>query len=227
MKSLLIIILICFSFISCDKRKDVYSERNKQPVCSVVLLNNSSSFSSTWLNDSIVVDTLKQGRYYRFKLSLNDESHKMTFNYSGAGTLYKNGVNFSSSDELEVGDHLFEWLPDVNQVGDVPFSISMTDSYGKVRTYEFRINVFVNRVPEVSWVIEHVGLVGPFDKKIVVSGTDGDEIYGGTILYYEYVINEDTTVSPLSEFNYVFPQAGNYHISVRAMDSNNEWSNTF
>lgn len=224
MKNLVLFVVAGFVVLSCDKRNDIYASRNQNPVTEVTLLNSHSIASATWLSDTVVVDTLKMGNYYRFKLNVTDESHTMKFSYSGNGALYKNGELFTASENLEIGEHLFEWVP--GQLGEIPFSIVLTDAYGKSKSYEFRINVFDNMIPEISWIVEHVGLVSPLDKKIVVSGEDGDELYGGTILYYEYVINQDTTIYPSNEFNHVFAQSGNYRISVRAKDSNNAWSNT-
>lgn len=225
MKSVLLFLLAGTIIYSCDKREDTYASKNNAPVGSVTLLNQNSPITATWLSDSVVIDTLKLGRYFRFRMELEDETYSLGFDYNGSGDLYKNGSLFSSATEIESGSHLFEWYPNQNQTGDVSFTIKLTDAYGKMKTYKFNIHVFDNRIPEVSWEIENVGFVGPLDKKIVVSGSDGDELYGGSILYYEYVINQDTTISPSNEFNYVFPQSGNYRISVRAMDSDNTWSN--
>jgi len=223
MKTILIVTAVLyFSLISCDKRKDLFWETNNGPVTALTLENVHSSYSHTKINDSTYIDTLKLGSYYRFKIDLSDENASMDFSFVGDGQLYKNGSLFNGASSIENGVHSFEWLPDTT--GSQTFKIAFTDVYGARKSYQFTINVFINRVPTLSWILESVGNLSPLEKRIVLNAHDGDEVYGGQILYYEYVINSDTTLYPGSTFYYVFPEQGSYLISVRAIDSNLEWS---
>lgn len=223
MKYLIALFTLALIVVSCDKRKDFYRESNKTPDGTLTLDNTHSSVSSTIVNDSTIIDTLKIGFVYRFTISFEDESESADFDYSGDGNLYEYGFNCSNNDHISTGTHMYEWSP--TTIGENYFTIRITDKYGKTIVYNFHVHVFDNRVPQISWVLEDVGNITPLEKKIVVSGNDGDALYGGSVLYYEYVINQDTTLYPGNEFFYIFPQAGNYLISVRAFDSDNQWSN--
>lgn len=223
MKIIFTIILCSVLFISCDKREDKYYLDNNAPLGSIAFQNSHSTFSLTRLNDSVFRDTLKIGQIYRFAIDLRDESPNMEFSFNGNGSLHKDALLFNSATEINNGLHYFEWTPD--SIGVNHFKISITDVYGKRISYDMTIYVFENRVPVVSWVLQDVGNISPLEKKIVVSGFDGDALYGGSILYYEYVIDSDTTLFPSNVYHYVFPHSGNYLISVRAIDSNYDYSN--
>lgn len=207
--------------ISCDKRKDYYGDINEPSDVNIALLNSHSSYSAT-INEKNYKDTLKLNQIYKMNIALADESNFVKVVFLGDGALAIDSVVFASGD-VACGMHLFEWTA-VNE-GLNNFVLKFTDVYGVESIYNFQIFVFENKTPVTSWELFHVGNLDPLEKKIVVTGEDGDQIYGGNILYYEYVIGSDTTFYPGNQFFYVFPSAGNYTIGVRAMDSNYEWGN--
>lgn len=213
--------VLIVGLISCDKRKDYYGDNNQVAGVNYQLLNSHSGTTSI-LNGDNLIDTLKLGQTYKMNLSINDEAPSVNVVFSGGGSLVVDGSAFSSS-TLTNGTHYVEWS--IGTEGVYQFDIKVTDNYGLESVRHFEIIVFDNKVPYTSWVVEDVGALNPLEKKIVVTGSDQDEIYGGSILYYQYIINGDTTNNPYSHLNYIFPSAGNYFISVRAMDSNWEWGN--
>lgn len=214
-------LLIIASLLSCDKRKDYFGENNKGAVVNYHLLNSHSGTTST-LNGDYLIDTLKLGQNYKMNLSISDEAQSVSVSFTGQGGLLVDGLSFTSG-KLTNGTHLFEWVESTE--GTFEFDIKVTDNYGVENIRHFKIVVFENKVPYTYWTVENVGALNPLEKEIVVYGTDQDEIYGGSILYYQYIINGDTTNNPYNHLNYIFPSAGNYFISVRAMDSNWEWGN--
>lgn len=215
------LIVIFLLFVSCDKRKDFYNEINT-PVNTVLTLLNPHSNQTAEVTGNVIVDSLKSGFTYKFKINSVDENILITMSFGGDGNINLNGQGFSSG-QIETGTHNFEWSP--SSIGWHNFTITITDSYNISTEYEFNIFVFNNKLPYTTWELEHVGNLNPLEKRIVVSGQDADEIYGGGILYYQYIINGDTTNYPGNVFYYIFPSPGNYLIGVRAMDNNNEWGN--
>lgn len=226
MKKILFVCSLVFLVVSCDKRKDLYKENNLAANLKVELLNSHSSFSSTKINDLNYIDTLKMAHYYRFKVNITDENDYVDISFNGVGTMYMDGniVN-STNTKVLVGEHLFEWVADTT--GDRNFQLKFIDAYEIEQVLTFKINVFINRLPNVLWSIIDVGNISPLEKKIVVTAPDADAIYGGGINYYEYVINQDTTYYTGPVMYYVFPSAGSYLISVRARDNDNQWSNAY
>ena len=225
---LLILVMIVGLFVSCDKRKDLFQENN-QPVSTVLQLENGhSAVSATYVDQFTVRDTLKLNQTYRFSLKIIDEDGFSSVEFSGDGAMEVNGNAFTSSD-LTNGIHEFEWTADTTGVKS--FSLKITDTYGEVVQYDFSLFVFYNIVPNIWWEVIDDGSLGPLHKRIRVHGGDGDDLYGGDIIYCRFVIDSDTTDFPtadwngLMDMNYVFPSAGTYTISVKAMDSNYEWGN--
>lgn len=223
MKSIRIIGIVALLTLtySCDKRSDYFGDNNEPAGLNFQLLNSHSGTTST-LNGDNLIDTLKLGQEYKMNLTINDEAPSVTVLFSGQGNLTVDGSSFTSG-QLSNGNHQVNW--NVVAPGTYQFDISITDNYGVSSVRHFKIVVFDNKVPYTYWVLNDVGALNSLEKEIVVSGYDQDEIYGGSILYYQYIINGDTTNNPYNHLNYIFPSAGNYFISVRAMDSNWEWGN--
>jgi hypothetical protein len=223
MKFFLFLTVVTFCFFSCDKRKDVFSNSNINPIVGLDLLNSHSSLSSTIdVSSGNVTDTLKLGNDYTFSLSLADENSFLNCEFSGDGDLLLNNSAFVSGN-LPTGNHTFTW--NISAIGTYNFQVKIFDDYEKEVIYKFKIVVFLNRVPNTWWEVVHDGSLGPLHKKIVVHGSDQDQIYGGGIVYYQYILGSDTTLFTHSTLNYIFPSSGIYLISVKAMDNDGDWGN--
>lgn len=221
MRYIFIIPIIALLF-SCDKRKDLYENSNGASQVNIVLENSSSNFSAT-INGNSITDTMKLGQPYLFSLSVSDESGFIDLEFSGDDSMKVDGEFFTSTTISRNDIHNFEFIP--SSIGDKYFSLKFTDVYGVETTYSFHIVVFKNRTPTISWELFNINQLSPLEKSIVVFGQDGDEYYGGKIIYYQFVIDSDTTFMTNNQLNYVFPSTGNYFISVKCMDSDLEWSN--
>lgn len=217
-----ILFVLFLGLVSCDKRKDFYGTSNSAVTGQLFLLNTHSGATAIWNNERSVSDSLKLNKTYKFKINVTDENAMVKGVFSGDGSIVMNGSSFTAAN-VSTGMNTFEWTA-VNEGWNL-FYLTFEDSYGIETAYEFNIFVFENKLPYTTWVLEHVGNLSPLEKRIVVTGSDGDQIYGGNILYYQYIINGDTTNFPGSQFYYVFPSAGNYSIGVRAMDNNWQWGN--
>lgn len=216
--------LICIAFLSCDKREDFYENTNS-PVQTVLTLNNeySSQTSTISENGLIIKDTLKIGFDYNFSVTIDDEYESVKCSFTGDGSFMVNNEIYSDEVDLSVGTHHFKWADNVE--GDRMFRLTFKDVYDVERTYEFYIYVFENWAPSIAWNVVHVGDLSPLHKRFVITGHDNDFMYGGEIIYYQIIVNNDTTNYHHPNMDYVFPSAGYYSIGVRAMDSNNQWSN--
>ncbi|MFT6441363.1 MAG: hypothetical protein ACJASM_000900 [Salibacteraceae bacterium] len=217
-----LLLTIVLGVSSCDKRVDYYDEINEAPGV-VLQLNNQYWMFSSAIYGTTITDTLKKGYTYDFSLTLADESDMLTVVFNGDGVLSENGASIDSL-LLPLGTHSFQWVDTV--IGNKIFSVSVTDGYGKIEKYDFNIHVFDNWIPQISWVVVDVGNLDPLEKKIVVSGGDKDKWYGGYIHHFEYIIDNDTSEVTPYQMKYIFPSVGLYDIGVRALDNNNEWSQT-
>lgn len=224
MKYLVVIVAIAVLF-SCDKREDYFGINNSAPQSDLVV-TNTFSYLTTDIDGNKIYDSIKVNHNYSFMLNVLDESEELYIKFEGPGTMLVNGTNLPSSDSVAVGHgtHSFVWNSSV--VGLNQFKVSVSDGFGDAAVYYFNINVISNILPIFSWIVEDVGNLDSLEKRIVVTGDDGDLFYGGGILYWQYIIDSDTTNYPGKEFYYIFPSPGQYSIGVRAMDNDNQWSNT-
>lgn len=226
MKKTILLLIVGVALWSCDKRMDYFSESNV-PVEGVVQMTNSHSSSTATVNGNDIRDTMKLGNPIHFSLDLTDEITSIRFKFTGDGDLELNGEAVGEGEEsvVDISSTLnFKW--DVAAQGVYYFKLAFTDAYDEVTIYNFKIVVFVNRIPNISWTLNPVGNLSSMDYQFYVEGYDADVLWGGGIIYYEYVINGDTTFYPWHNMSYVFPEPGQYYISVRAMDNDNAWSNT-
>lgn len=207
--------------VSCDKRKDLFKDENTAAVMSIQLQNSHSPWSST-TSGNYTRDTLKVGTNYSFMLLVTDEASELELIFEGNGSLTVDGQPFVHG-TITGGNHVVVWSPDTT--GLRSFELKVVDVYDVATSYNFDIFVFVNWVPHIDWTIVDVNQLDPYEKKIIVDGQDQDQLYGGNIIYYQYIIDSDTTNYPWNSMNYIFPGPGSYDIGVRAMDSNYEWSN--
>lgn len=223
MKKLLLIAITGLVMISCDKRDDYFGLNNEAPNTELIV-TNTFSYLTTDISGTNVYDSVKVNLDYSFTINVSDESPTMYMKFEGDGSLIHNGVAYTDSVEITSGQQTFIWNSSV--VGLNNFTVSISDGFGDASTYYFNINVIDNILPIFSWVVEDVNQLDPLEKRIVVTGDDGDLYYGGGILYWQYIIDGDTTNYPGKEFYYVFPSAGTYDIGVRGFDTDQQWSNT-
>jgi hypothetical protein len=219
--STIIVLIAIITCTSCDKRSDYFLAKNEKPLATVSLANTFSYLTAN-VSGNNYSDSLKWGNNYKIKLTLYDDAGSVTLKFLGDGELYHDSVLFNEK-VFQNGEVNLIWSPDT--LGVESFSIVVVDNYGIEKVLNFQFTIFLNITPTISWDIENVGFLDPLEKKIVVTGEDGDRLYGGSIIYYQYVINSDTTLHPYPFMYYIFPSPGNYTISVKCMDSNFAWSN--
>jgi len=220
-------LLVGWVLFSCDKRKDYFRNNHENTTINLRLLNAHSTESATIDTDSkTITDTVKIGFNYLFEFQLTDK-YPVQIQSEGQGDLYINSKGYYipfKNTELTQGTFKFNWIPNLG-AGDYHFSLSFTDDFGNTTKYDFYLHVFLNRVPQIEWDLVPVGEKGDLHYRFTTTGQDGDHLYGGLIKYYEFVVNQDTTLYSNSYMDYVFPKEGFYALSVRALDSNDEWSN--
>lgn len=223
----LFVTFLCLGvLLSCDKREDYYSVVNENPQADI-LITNQFSYLTTSLNGNQYTDSLKVNREYSMVWNLSDETGQLMMLFEGDGMLKINGTLLTSGDSLSVSD-----LDPINvkwssaTVGTKNFQVFVSDPQGGESEYRFQIRVIDNIPAQFSWAIEDVNQLDPLEKKIVVTGDDGDLHYGGGMLYWQYIINGDTTNYYDKQYNYIFPSPGSYTIGVRGLDNDTVWSNT-
>jgi len=221
------IVILCFILVlfACDKRKDFFRNDHKETNIALRLLNSHSDSTAT-IKEHTVMDTVKIGFNYRFEFQLKDK-YPVKTQLNGQGDLYINTKDYYipfEDTELSEGTFGFNWIPNAGQ-GDYHFSMIFKDAFDNTVIYNFYIHVFFNRTPQIEWDLVPIGEKGDLHYRFLVTGQDGDQLYGGQIQYYEFVVNQDTTFYSNSYMDYVFPKDGSYALSVRAIDSNDEWSN--
>lgn len=224
MKKIILLILSSLVLLSCDKRKDFYHlEYLKEEFKIDYELLNSHSHYSAIKNKYEIIDTLKLNNDYKLKFKLNKDV-KIQISSNTDDYLINNSI--LNQEQSFAKDSWIEIIVSPNTVGLFTMRIYIIDDYDVKRELTIRLNVFNNKSPITnSWDIIDLNSLSSLHKKIIINAVDPDEIYGGGISYYQYIINGDTTNYPDSEMNYIFPNAGLYNIGVRCKDNDDSWSN--
>lgn len=226
-KEIIYIIALVFLLISCDKRKDIFKNGNKAITAKVYGTNYHSQFTET-INGNYIIDTVKRRIGYRFKLNSVDEIDEIKVVFNGPGDLYYKGIQVNALDTLKVNINEnagFHWKP--SSTGLQNISLDLVDSYDITTRIKFELVVFENMTPIIDWELLDINNLNNLDKQFKVNGNDRDSKWGGKIMYYEYVINTDTTLYTQNNMSYVFPSEDTYYISVRAFDNDSTWSNLY
>lgn len=226
MKKIFIIITGLFILFSCDKRKNYYYLENQSDGFSVSYNLLDSHSSETAVRDKVsFIDTAKIGFDYHFRIKIKKLEKSVRMKYSGNILLKVNNDDYVDEIDINTNTWINMSLVPFNE-GPHELNIVFEDSYGKTKELNIKLFVFNNRSPVISdWILYTVGDLSPLHKRIILTANDPDEIYGGGISYYQFIINGDTTNYPGHEMDYIFPAEDYYDFGIRCKDNNGAWSN--
>lgn len=211
-----------FGLGSCDTREDVFYNEKQNP-----------NLNYTATNDVAVFSYVKQINLpYSIEVNISDMGN-VDFHVVGGDndfTVTSAGMNVNAGLlNFPTGDHLLTF--DTDSLGEYYFAIKCFDKYGKVDSLGLTLNVFDNWPPTANFTLTQFAGGYPHEYTFDSNGADPDQIHGGGLLRYIYVIDgegiSDSLAVPHKTFNYVFPQAGNYNIKHWTLDNDSALSLPF
>lgn len=224
MRQLIWIMLIGAMAFSCDDRKDYLELNNVDP--QVEIHGASNAWNNTPVFQTTLVDSVKLGFDYNISYRVNDESRYANLSYLAPGATIK---TISGSDLNEVGegvDKIGELRCSTNIVGPVTITLASEDPHGSGSTAIVELESFYNLLPVADFEVDRTDVLSDYEIEIDASASfDRDEKYGDGVHYYQFIINNDTTNYPSSNFRYTFPgPSTGVIICVRVKDNTGEWS---
>ena len=210
--------------VSCDTRNDHLELQNVAPL--LELSNKENRWSTTDEYYDVFIDTTKVGKNYILSYKLTEEQNITPFSIIGTSGYGWWNYNDSAIHEvvgMEKGEHSMIYY--AHNPGALNIEFSLLDGYGKSGIAKLELHCLANRLPVSYLEVNELGNFTPFEYEI--DGTDSydrDEIYGGGIIHYQFIIDSDTTLYPNAKMNYIFPGPGSYVVGLRVMDNDSAWS---
>lgn len=217
MKSAILLVALLF-FCSCDTRKDFNAGLNLMP--QIQIRKDDSNFNPQGSYQQILTDSLKLSQslyYFDYWLQTNETppSVSVTVNITGTG-FFQNPV--------EPGMVRYVFCP--NTVGFQSVNFKVVDAYGLTAASCLNLTTFFNLPPVAKLTYLNTSVLDPLQYKLDASGSyDKDAKYGGAIINYQFSISPNyQVITPYNSISYIFPSPGNYQITLRVEDNDNEWS---
>jgi len=199
--------LAVFLIIGCDNSEDFFLYQDSSP--RVLIKREADTVFTTELNDS-------------FKLS--SHIYRVNVNYfSDQKISIVTTTNFKS-DSVKVYNNNLAFVY-FNNEGISQISFSASDCYNKKGIANLTVVTFKNLPPVAEVTVIKTAIHSPLEIEIDASASyDLDARFGGSIVEYEYKLNDLTQVSSHSTFPYIFGVSGQKQISVRVKDNDGAWS---
>lgn len=218
---MIVVIFLC----SCSNRKDFISSLDVKPV--IQIKENDSIYSS--YQDSVKINpNLK--RFSSIDLVFEGKDGISNLNYnkiSGNGILeYKNDTILNKTLNPLNGEIIIKYIPLSEGLAQYHFIVN--DRFQGSDSCSFNILSFKNLPPIAKCVVTPLKAVDPLEYSIDASTSyDQDQHFGGGITNYIFFVNGETihTNSPI--IKYIFPNTGQYSISIQVVDNDNSLSNVF
>ena len=212
--------------MACDTRKDFMQNLDTGPIVTISKLTNQGQPINT--PQATMVDSFKLSQTV-YNLAVNISSVlpsnqlQLNTNINGGGQLINPNSNLTSASGY---NYTTPYTYKPNSIGTKQLFFTVKDPYALTSTAELDLTVFANLPPVALLNVQYVGLLDPRQYQLTASQSyDTDSKYGGFICQYQYDISPNyRVITNLSSINYIFPQAGNYRISVRVQDNDSTWS---
>lgn len=213
-------------FVSCEKRTDFYGDENIAPSISISSVNNSWSQSDDYFY--IINDSLKKGNDYALAFrhfdNLGKQKIKVSQPSQGKFYLWGDEIDYDTFFIHNKNYDMFSYVNNDSLITE-HITLSVIDPYDREGSCILNLTVFDNLLPYANFQINSLDNLNPLEYEIDASSSfDSDLKYGGGLINYEYVVDNDTTYDPYNKMNYIFPEVRNYVVSVRAMDNDSVWS---
>lgn len=214
MKILIYLLFITVVWISCDKRKDFGIDLNVTPEVVIAPADSQFYTYSNFRKDSIKTTKVNSASYF-FKIS--DEDSKIEPIIEFPSTIISYSIDYSINKITFFGF----------QLGNYNVILTATDKYGvKAKSAKINFESFVNKNPIASLNYFLLGNLDPHEYTLNGQySNDPDVRFGGGIIEYTFKVGTAYTVqTPNPSINYIFPNSGNYAISLQVRDNDNATS---
>lgn len=224
----LLLIIITGTFVSCDDKIRSLEDLNREPEFQYF---RQSSINWETPNSQPIIDSAKMfntnnnasypailrvldvnNNIAKINISSNDSQNSFFVN----DNVYYSDYEVSTNKEFNVAFRN-------SQFGTFDYRVKAIDDFGKANEMIFRITFKENRKPIAK---VNIVLINGNTKNYQLTGKDSfdvDKAIGGTIVEYEFLIDNIIIKTSEPQINHIFT-VGSHNIKFRVMDNDNEWS---
>jgi len=228
MKKILILTSLFTVIIACDKRVDFFKELNKKPELLINSKDNMGTNHPSFTDN--IVDSFKLSQSpYMLNLTATDDNKGLFLNAfvspsTGSNLIFNQSQPIINGDKEDINGVIY-FTP--SQANTYVINIEATDIFEETSTAQAKIVVFNNLPPTIPYLaITSDPNLNQYEYKFNASSAfDQDAKYGGTIIKYNWMVDNNYNVE--TEFNiiqYIFPGPGTYQVRVRCQDNDGDWS---
>ena len=219
MKPLINIAILSGIFLlsSCDNR-DIYVEPlNVAPEISF----STSNVDKSVFTDSVKLSLKNRIKSSEFQLNFSDKNQNLKevkYTFEGTGKLTQDGNEINSNLNVYGGKNQMRFEPSAIGIHKLRFTASdKADSKSSATAIIF---AFRNFTPVAKLEVNSIKVLSPNEYELDASGSyDQDEKWGGGIVSYTYFVNDKKiTETKSSKLKFIFPEPGNYNVSVTVKD---------
>lgn len=212
---------IAFSLISlasCNNRELYVQDLNYKPEISFV----SGNPDKTVLTDSVKLSLKSPDKASEFFITyrdLNNDLKEVTYSLDpGAGKLFQN--NQEVTGRLTISEKN-EMRYEPSALGQHKLTFTAEDKFGEKKSILANIHVFSNLSPVANLTLNPIKVLSAYEYELDASSSfDGDGKWGGGINVYTFFVNgRQIFKTNKSKMPYIFPEPGNYNVSVTVQDS--------
>jgi hypothetical protein len=219
----LILLLILAAFVSsCDTKKDPIKFKDQDPIFTINKGLNNWNSESEFV--SYFEDSVKVNKEYLIEYKLEDESSILLTETKNIhlGVFELDNENLIDIEGLPTGQKTIELKSSELGVHNLGFKV--IDNYSQVKEVSFDLTVFFNLKPTAIFTVTENNINQQYQYIIDGSNSfDRDSKYGGAVMQYQLIVNNDSVTSFSPKFDYYFAGQGNYTIGMRCLDNDNEW----
>lgn len=218
-KLLYILTLLAPSFYSCDNRDSVIENLNDAPSLEFY----SPSGNSNERTDSVKISVKSPKRFSELELQLKDKDNNLSnLNYKivqGGGDMFQDNQKLGG--ELKIpkeGTASLRYEP--KQIGEHRINFETKDEFGEKAQLTYIVHA-VNNLPPVALLqLNRIQVLSENEFELDASSSyDKDANIGGGISFYTFKINEKVIKTDQNKIKYIFPEPGNYNVSVTVTDT--------
>lgn len=228
MKTIFSVSILCLVLLTaCENYVGFLGDNNQPP--QLRLVDKEGELVSSITDELKLPSDIKQERpdFYTITATAMDPEGQM----QDISARIESGLGeLSSIEYLDNGRLEFTYKPDPGTFGLHKLQLIATDNLGARTAVTIDLDVYVNRLPVASFTLRKSGSNAPFEYFLDArQSADPDKAAGGGIVKLEWTIGGQTFTDPLvdkdgnfdgdMETLYVFPNAGNYTITLVVIDN--------
>lgn len=220
------VLAIIITISSCDDRYDALKNLNDAP--SLTIEKQVNGQRADKLTDTVKLSKA-QYSYSPIILTAHDPNENIkSVTYSieqGSGYVIFKDATIPTDEILPFPNTRTTLKVVPTNMGTTVFHFIVTDRFDLKDSTTLTLISFQNLPPVASLYTSKLAVVDKYEYSLDASESyDQDKNYGGIIKKYVFQVNDETIETIQPAIKYIFPATGNYVVTLKVMDNDNQFS---